>query len=108
MTTPLKELTAEELVNKGIAPVKREYWKPYATRSEVPSVVGEQAQASAAVNEKKSKRQAKKVRLWLLPTCPASCHIAGAIWSSGQAAQVVTAGQRRCLQSVHQLLGWQV
>lgn len=62
MTTPLKELTAEELVNKGIAPVKREYWKPYAARSEVPAVGGAQAQASAALTEKKSKRQARKDR----------------------------------------------
>ena len=92
MSTPLKELTAEELVNKGIAPVKREYWKPYATRSEVPAVGGAQAQASATLAEKKSKRQAKKVRLWPLPTCPASCHLARVTWRMGQAAQVITAG----------------
>ena len=62
MASSLRELTDNELIKKGIAPVKRLYWKPAAAREEVAAVGSAQAQDSAAPVEKKSKRQARKVR----------------------------------------------
>lgn len=59
MTSNLAALSADELIGKGIAPVKREYWKPVAPRQEAAAVGGSQSSAPA---ERKSKRKAKQVR----------------------------------------------
>jgi len=61
MPSALSNLSAAELVGKGIAPVKREYWKPPASRQEVAAVGNSEAAATAAPLERKSKRQAKRV-----------------------------------------------
>ncbi|KAL0043602.1 hypothetical protein WJX79_009566 [Trebouxia sp. C0005] len=62
MHNALSNLSAAELVGKGIAPVKREYWKPPASRQEVAAVGSSEAAATAAPPERKSKRQAKRER----------------------------------------------
>lgn len=61
MHNALSNLSAAELVGKGIAPVKREFWKPPASRQEVAAVGSSEAAATAAPPERKSKRQAKRV-----------------------------------------------
>ncbi len=63
MHSALSNLSAAELVGKGIAPVKREYWKPPASRQEVAAVGSSEAAATAAPPERKSKRQAKRVSI---------------------------------------------
>ena len=58
MASNLAMLSADELVSKGIAPIKREFWKPVAPRQEVAAIGGTQACGPA---ERKSKRKAKQV-----------------------------------------------
>ena len=59
MTSNLAALSADELICKGIAPIKREFWKPVAPRQEAAAVGGSQ---SSALAERKSKKKAKQVR----------------------------------------------
>lgn len=55
MASNLAMLSADELVSKGIAPIKREFWKPAAPRQEVAAIGG------CGPAERKSKRKAKQV-----------------------------------------------
>ena len=59
MTTKLTALSADELICKGIAPIKREFWKPVAPRQEV-AVIG--SSQSSAPAERRTKKKAKQVR----------------------------------------------
>lgn len=59
MTSKLTALSADELIGKGVAPIKREFWKPVAPRQEV-AVVG--SSQSSAPAERRSKKKAKQVR----------------------------------------------
>ena len=59
MTNSLAALSADELIGKGIAPIKRKFWKPVAPRQEIVAVGSSQSSAPA---ERKSKRKAKQVR----------------------------------------------
>ena len=59
MTSNLAALSADELIGKGIAPIKRDFWKPVAPRQEVAAVGSSQSSAPA---KRKSKKKAKQVR----------------------------------------------
>ncbi len=63
MSSSLSALPAAELISKGIAPVKREYWKPILPRQEVAAVGSSNApeNGTSAPVERKSRRQAKRV-----------------------------------------------
>lgn len=63
MTGTLTDLSAEYLIARGIAPVKREYWKPITARQEVAAVGSALAQRSSAPAERKTKKKARQVRL---------------------------------------------
>lgn len=62
MTSNLAALSADELISKGVAPIKRDFWKPVAPRQEVAAVGSSLAQRSSAPAERKSKKKAKQVR----------------------------------------------
>ena len=59
MTSNLAAMSADELIDKGVAPIKREFWKPSAPRQEVAAVGSSQLSAPA---ERKSKKKVKQVR----------------------------------------------
>ena len=61
MSSALIELSTDELITKGIAPIKREYWKSVAPRQEVEAVGSSVAQDSAGPIKRQSKKQAKQV-----------------------------------------------
>ena len=63
MTGTLTDLSADDLIARGIAPVKREYWKPITTRQEVTAVGSSLAQKSPAPAERKTKKKARQVQL---------------------------------------------
>lgn len=62
MANALIGLSADQLIAKGVAPVLRTYWKPVETRQEVAAVGGSEATGAGNRTDKKSKKQAKKVR----------------------------------------------
>ena len=63
MASNLLALSADELISKGIAPVKRDFWKPVPVRQQVAAVVGSSLAPKLSVPaEKKSKKKAKQVR----------------------------------------------
>lgn len=62
MTSNLVALSADELISKGIAPVKRDFWKPVPVRQEVAAVGSSLAPKPSVPVEKRSKRKAKQVR----------------------------------------------
>jgi hypothetical protein len=61
----LLELTAEELMQKGVAPVKRDYIMPFITRKQMEAVSSSAtaAETGSVAATKKSKGQIKRVRL---------------------------------------------
>jgi hypothetical protein len=60
----LLELSAEELITKGIAPVKKDFILPFIARKQVEAVAGSatEAEAGTVSTKKKSKGQIKRVR----------------------------------------------
>lgn len=77
--SPMQGLSAEELIERGIAPVKAEYWRPAlsAASQQQPAGAGGEggangapSSAEAAVQAQKSKRQSKRVGQGWLPLVP--------------------------------------
>ena len=101
MHSALSNLSAAELVGKGIAPVKREYWKPPASRQEVAAVGSSEAAATAAPLERKSKRQAKRVstkravHLLLLQTLLLCCCCCCCCFGQPEATAAIDCGLRK-------------
>jgi hypothetical protein len=60
----LLELSAEDLINKGIAPVKKDFILPLVARKQVAPVAGSAtvAETGTVSTKKKSKGQIKRVR----------------------------------------------
>lgn len=82
---PILEMTADELIAKGIAPIRKEYILPFIARKAVEAVAGSATAATngSVVAEKKSKNKIKKVGrtcrvisqhcgTWLLHAAPAA------------------------------------
>jgi hypothetical protein len=94
----LLEFSAEELVIKGIAPVKREFILPFIARKQVEAVAGSAtaAETGTVSTKKKSKGQIKRVRSH---QCCRSCAFSAAVCAAGAtaaaaAAAVVAASSR--------------
>lgn len=88
MTTKLSALSADELIGKGVAPVRREFWKPVAPRQEVAVVSSSQSSAPA---ERRSKKKAKQVRGGsgdFLGTCTSVALISAALSGERRSARV--------------------
>jgi hypothetical protein len=60
----LLELSAEELITKGIAPVKKDFILPFIARKQVEAVAGSATatETGTVSTKKKSKGQVKRVR----------------------------------------------
>lgn len=107
MSSALSSLSATDLIGKGIAPVKREYWKPNSSRQEVAAVGSSEAPESAAPAERKSKRQAKRVST-MIGVSVLNGVFPGQLYGSVQLRQACvcrSAGTRNRDQLVHQFLG---
>jgi hypothetical protein len=60
----LLELTAEELIQKGVAPVKKDFILPFISRKQVEAVTcsATAAETGSVAVQRKSKGQIKRVR----------------------------------------------